>query len=406
MIRYYTYYSCGGYKDLYIGADTDLVDARYFVPLLNVWKKSEKPEMAEKVARAGNVQHVKLITNTDNVGFPSECNLMFSHGGYNAIYRTLKDGRTCLCIRDITNNSKDEEGRDIPFNFLFLADGDDSINKLDTLALHYLTKEGQIKSMIADAISYNPFINGVKFDLSKITALFIHDSDDTLYKLDHRDESIDFMIIGSRHQYSTALSEQGIEKYMVNAMIDSAGIFDGAIAYHNKPINKAKEQEANDNKINDVENSCNDVIPIADKVNQSIMTEKDEASFVNEETTQSSPEMEVGISACEGYLKTEEISDLKHAIDSSTRIICDALSSLATKKEVGNMQNILDNLSSTEQKNTNMILSTIKESSIPKNALLVIVPNEKSCSQLWNKNNIIISVIILIVGFILGALIF
>lgn len=70
------------------------------------------------------------------------------------------------------------------------------------------------------------------------------------------------------------------------------------------------------------------------------------------------------------------------------------------------MQNILDNLSSTEQKNTNMILSTIKESSIPKNALLVIVPNEKSCSQLWNKNNIIISVIILIVGFILGALIF
>lgn len=39
MIRYYTYYSCGGYKDLYIGADTDLVDARYFVPLLNVWKK-------------------------------------------------------------------------------------------------------------------------------------------------------------------------------------------------------------------------------------------------------------------------------------------------------------------------------------------------------------------------------
>lgn len=274
MIRYYTYYSCGGYKDLYIGDDTDQVDARYFVPLLNVWKKSEKPEMTEKVARAGNVQHVKLITNTDNVGFPSECSLMFSHGGYNAIYRTLKDGRTCLCIRDISNNSKDEEGRDIPFNFLFLADGDDSIKKLDTLALHYLTNESQIKSMIADAISYEPFINGVKFDLYKLTKLFIPDSDSTLCNLNHKDESIDFIIIGSRKQYLTALSEQGIEEYMVNAMIDSAGIFYGAIAYHSKPFIKIEEQAENESKINDVENSSNDVDPIADKINSSKMTEK------------------------------------------------------------------------------------------------------------------------------------
>ena len=406
MIRYYTYYSCGGYKDLYIGADTDQADAHYFVPLLNVWKKSEKPEMAEKVARAENVQHVRLITNTDNVGFPSECNLMFSHGGYKAIYRTLKDGRTCLCIRDISNNSKDEEGRDIPFNFLFLADGDDSINKLDTLALHYLKNESQINSMIADAISYDPFINGLKFDLSKLSKLFISDSDATLYKLDHKDESIDFIIIGSRKQYPTTLSEQGIEKSMVNAMIDSAGIFYGAIDYHNKPFIKNEEQVANESEIRDIEKSCNDVVPIADKVNPSMKTENDESSLVKEEIKQSNPETEVGLSAYDGDVKNEEIADLKHTIESSTRIICDALSSLAAKKDIDNLQNVLDKLSGTNQENAKTILNTIKESVITQNALPVIVPNEKSFAQLWNKKNLMISVLILIVGFILGALIF
>ena len=52
MIRYYTYYSCGGYKDLFIGSDVDQADASYFIPLLNVWKKSDKPGMAEKIKRA------------------------------------------------------------------------------------------------------------------------------------------------------------------------------------------------------------------------------------------------------------------------------------------------------------------------------------------------------------------
>lgn len=405
MIRYYTYYSCGGYKDLFIGSDVDQADASYFIPLLNVWKKSDKPGMAEKIKRAESVQHVKLISKIDNIGFPSECNLMFSHGGYNAIYRTLRDGRTCFCIRDISNNSKDEEGRDIPFNFLFLADGDESINKLDTLALHYLTNESQIKSMIADAISYEPFINGVKFDLSKLTILFASDCEATSCKLVHKNESIDYMIIGSRKQYSTALSEQGIEDYMVNAMIDSAGIFYGAIAYHNEPV-IIEEQPANENKINDEGNSSNDVGPIVDKVNSSMITENDVASFVKEETSQSNQETEVELRVCDENLRNEDISELKHTIESSSRIICDSLSSLAIKKDIENLQNVLDKLFCANEDNTKTILKTIKESVVLQNTLPVNVSNKESFAQLWNKKNFMISALMLIVGFILGALIF
>ena len=39
MIRYFTYYSCGGYKDIYVGSDNDSSPASYFIPLLNDWKK-------------------------------------------------------------------------------------------------------------------------------------------------------------------------------------------------------------------------------------------------------------------------------------------------------------------------------------------------------------------------------
>ena len=58
-----------------------------------------------------------------------------------------------------------------------------------------------IKNAIADAISYDPVINGMKFDLTKLNLLFMPDSHTPLNNLDHKNDSIDFIIIGSRMQY-------------------------------------------------------------------------------------------------------------------------------------------------------------------------------------------------------------
>lgn len=410
MIRYYTYYSCGGYKDLFIGSDVDQADASYFIPLLNVWKKSGKPGMTEKIARAESVQHVKLITNSDNVGFPSECNLMFSHGGYNAIYRTLKDGRTCLCIRDVSNNFKDEEGRDIPFNFLFLADGDDSINKLDALALHYLSEENKISSIIADAISYDPVINGVKFDLARLNLLFTPDPHTPLNNLDHKKETIDFIIIGSRKQYATALSEQGIKGSMVNAMIDPSGIFHGAIAYHEDiPVHK-KEQPSISNQITGDDNSSCDANFVENDLTSTAVTNENKSSVAPKKDTQADPETNFEVKhehkTCDEDLGIEKLSDLKQTIESRALDLRNAIASLATKTDIDNLYEILNKLVSQNQDNVKNILDTIKERETVQGALPVIVPNENPYTQLLNKNNLIISAITLIVGFILGALIF
>lgn len=247
MIKYYTYYSCGGYKDLYIGSDQDSSDASYFLPLLNIWKKnSDKPGNAEKIARAEAVQQVELITQSHSAGFPAECNRMFTHGGYSAIYRTLSDGRTCLCIRDIQDEAKDEEGRDIPFNFMFLADGEQSIEKLDGLALEYLSNAPEINASIADAISYDPILNGIKFDLSKLDALY-HSENRGDVKLLHQADIVDYLKIGSRPEIDIALKEQGLDRRRVASAWDADGQpIAGNIRYLTVKDEQATEEEQED----------------------------------------------------------------------------------------------------------------------------------------------------------------
>ena len=406
MIRYYTYYSCGGYKDLYIGSDTDQIDASYFIPLLNVWKKSDKPGMEGKVAKAESVQNVKLITSTDNAGFPSECNLMFSHGGYNAIYRTLKDGKTCLCIRDISNNSKDEEGRDIPFNFLFIADGYESIKKLDAFALLFLTKGHHIKSQIAYAISYDPVINGVKFDLSKLNELLVSDSDISLDQLNHKQESIDFIVIDSRKQISTALSEQGIKGNMVNAMFDSDGLFDGALAYYNViPYNKDPQTAAN-SQIYEEENIITAEVLVENSLNQHIQTDIDKSSIAKEESKQETLEVKLSQRTSDEDSQNINCSDLKQAIESSAFILQEALSSLVSKVDIESLHDTLNKLSRENQENIKNILDTIRERNESQNNLPVTVQNENPLAQLRRINNLLFALLILIVGIALGALIF
>lgn len=406
MIRYYTYYSYGGYKDLYIGSDTDYVDASYFIPLINVWKKSDKSGVTEKIARAERVQHVKIISKTDNAGFPSECNLMFSHGGYNAIYRTLKDGRTCLCIRDISNNLKDEEGRDIPFNFLFLADGDESINKLDAFALHYLSDEIKIKCMIADAISYDPIINGLKFDLSKLNETLIPEHDVPLKKLAHKDNSIDFLIIGSRKQYSSTLSEQGIKESMVNAMFDSDGLFYGALAYHKViPLDQEAQTVVN-NQINKIGIINTDDALIEENTIISMSADKKKSTITKDESEQVDAEVEHEHTTSDKDLENTNLSDLKQIVELSTLIIQKEISLLASKEDIENLHDVLNKLSSANQERAKNILDIIKKKMTDQSTLPVIVPVENPFTQLCKKNNLIYALLILIAGFVLGALVF
>ena len=44
MLRYYSYYSVGGYKDFILGTSEDKQEATYYLPLLSVLEKRAKTD--------------------------------------------------------------------------------------------------------------------------------------------------------------------------------------------------------------------------------------------------------------------------------------------------------------------------------------------------------------------------
>lgn len=397
MIRYYTYYSCGGYKDIYIGSDQDSANVSYFIPLLNVWKKSNKPENADKIARAEKVQHVELISKSNSAGFPSECNLMFSHGGYKAILRTLKDGRQCLSIRDIANGAKDEEGRDIPFNFLFLADDQESIEKLDALAISYLFKSNEINKIISNAIAYDPGINGVKFDLAKFNQLLTNHPE-TPKRLLHKAGTIDYLKISSRNQYKLSLTEQALNANKVNSLWDDLGLFYGNLRYFEEPSKLPED----DNKTVVMQNTGTQESPIAIIVSENKHVDSD-SGHINTEISKINP-IEDEENPSNSPSKEDSVLSEPN-LESQIQQIRQSLSLLATSEALDNLQSLLKKLSN----ESISILSNIQEQLNKQLETTSQTPTTQfdEPNRLPHlRESVIISLGALVVGFILGALIF
>ena len=382
MIKYFTYYSFGGYKDIYVGSDSDYADASYFVPLLNVWKKSNKPENVDKLAKAEKLKQVELITKSNAAGFPADCNLMFSHGGYSAIYRTLSDGRTCLCIRDIPNGTKDEEGRDIPFTFMFLADSEESIDKLDVFALQYLTNIKETNSLIASAITYDYIINGFKFDLVKLDSLF---SSDLKYqsKLIHRCSYVDYLLVGSYSQISLAVKEQDLDARKVNAVFDSERLIGGELDYKKVPLSELEEAEKLES---DHDSEPDEVV----SVRFPDLTNKSEDSSTRQSVTE---------------------NQVVHPMELHYQEIVQRLSCLASKDDIESLKSLIINLPDANNDNFDKILSTLETMKQSTESSKIALAQDNIHSLFKNQSyftsrTYIISICCLIVGIVLGALIF
>lgn len=237
---------------MYIGSDSLSVDATYFVPLLPVWKGRNKPGDQEKIERAESVAHIGLISKIKSYDFPHECNILFSHGGYKAIYKTLSDGMSCLCIREMDSNSRDEEGRATPFNFLFIADGEESIRRLDHLAIAYLNDSKQIENVIQESISYDPILNAIKFDLQKLNELLVNENSSRIFHIPGK------VIYLKAADSRIAIKELEIKKEDVGAFYNENSIIvSGEIKYGSQEINE--DSSDSQNKAIESENLANDV---------------------------------------------------------------------------------------------------------------------------------------------------
>ena len=231
MIRYYAYYSCGGYKDMYLGKNQDFEEYSYFLPLLPKWKSMEKakPEYASKLENINGLQLIEIVSNQQTFSFPEKAKQLFSHGGFKMIYRALDNGETCLCVKNIPSNAKDEESRDIPFSLLMTASGND-VKQLDAFAIYYVSHIDELDTLFAGLFTYDAFVNGIRFNLRKINEQ-VKGIPALQSEILHRENQIYILLLDAFSMYQKACKELNIASNQIDWIVDTNGESKGGIRY-------------------------------------------------------------------------------------------------------------------------------------------------------------------------------
>lgn len=168
MIEIYSYYSIGGYKDLYLGNTEDVSSSVFFSPLLELWENGEKfdestnSQLRDLATRPRIVQ----ITKENRQKLPNTAILLETKGGYKCLLASTENGYS-LIIREIENSSKDEYGRPIPFLLHFLGK---DIDEMSTLAKYACEKRKEFETTLSKLFHYNPLLNALEFNLGVINA--------------------------------------------------------------------------------------------------------------------------------------------------------------------------------------------------------------------------------------------
>lgn len=168
MLRYYSYYSVGGYKDFSLGNSESKEEATFYFPLLPVLEERAKndAEAAKKVADLKRLPQICQLSADSTYGLPNSARVLFSHAGYKIIYKHLGCDKYAIALRDISQKSKDETGRTIPFLFVIVGDSTD-IKTLDILATYMASNVKQVEKILSQILYMDMDKNGLRFELAK-----------------------------------------------------------------------------------------------------------------------------------------------------------------------------------------------------------------------------------------------
>lgn len=227
MLKYYSYYNVGGYKDMFLGDSSMNEDKTYFLPLLNIWKKKAQAgdkEMASRLQSLETLPMIKLVTGDDNCDLPESAKILFSHGGYKIILTTSESGETIFAIRDVESSSKDESGRTIPFLLVIVGSSDTEKNTLEKFAAYASSHLDSFSQKISGLFSYDSTKNGISFELATLTAYVDKISQkSTNSLLTMRGEvviggriDVPLMIVPEGLSSTIAIQEQGLSGKKVN----------------------------------------------------------------------------------------------------------------------------------------------------------------------------------------------
>lgn len=170
MLKYYSYYSVGGYKDFILGDSESKDESTYYFSLLPILEERAKNdrEAAKQVEELKALPEIKQLSADNAYGLPASAKILFSHAGYKLIYKHLEADKYALAIRDISPKTKDETGRCIPFLFVIIGDSNTDIHILDILATYMACNLMQVENFLSQILYMDMKKNGLRFDLAKL----------------------------------------------------------------------------------------------------------------------------------------------------------------------------------------------------------------------------------------------
>lgn len=174
MLKYYSYYNVGGYKDMFLGDSSMNAKETYYLPLLAIWKKkaaSGDKDAESKIKFIDSLTKIQLLSSKESFGLPQEAVTMFSHGGYKVVYTTGANGESIFAIRDIESESKDESGRTIPFLLVIVGTTEKDAKILEKVAAYASSRLESFNRELSRLFYYNAEINGIVFSLSSINSI-------------------------------------------------------------------------------------------------------------------------------------------------------------------------------------------------------------------------------------------
>lgn len=162
MLHYYSCYSIGGYKNLDLGNDSDTgKEVNYFLPLLPVWQKENRPNMDELIEK----NNIKELDGSSNL--PNEIVKMICFQGYKLLYRHLKSGQSVVSLRDIRPTSTTDSETN-PFLFIVMSDSMDDVRAMDRIADYFAHNIEEVSQKICECLYYDSKECGLCFRNKKL----------------------------------------------------------------------------------------------------------------------------------------------------------------------------------------------------------------------------------------------
>ena len=231
MIRIYSYYNHGGFKDMYLGTFDEDVDVKYFIPLYKVYKKrlAENPndkKSADKITLWSSLVQIKELNEKSSEAYPQDASIVISHSGYKIILKQLQNGTTLLAVRDIPGHA-DEFNRPSPFAVMLIGDGKQDYTQLCILADYLKNKENLslFETFCSGVFEHDIKVNALQFHFRE----FVSEVKDIISKHEIKEEKfindrkVKLIVVPETLKAIDAIREQGLTKYDIELLYDTSG---------------------------------------------------------------------------------------------------------------------------------------------------------------------------------------